>query len=219
VRPVILDVPGYGDRVLSCLLLEQEETSGHLGLLFPGRAYNCSMPAMYYAATLLNDLRADVLHVEHDYLTNADLPELGSEEFAACLLADARGAWEAASARRAYERVTLVGKSLGTWALALLANHVELPRRTEAVWLTPLLKHPPFVDLVTRWGGRSLFVVGTADPHYGDDEGSLDAVTAGTEATTLVVPDADHALEVPGDLSASLAALTDVMESVAAFVE
>src|SRR5690242_18861621 len=53
----------------------------------------------------------------------------------------------------------LIGKSLGTHAAGLAAER-DLP----AVWLTPLLTHPPQVAALARATAPFLLVGGTADP-------------------------------------------------------
>ena len=64
---------------------------------------------------------------------------------------------------------------------------------------------------------RSLFVIGTADQHY--QPALLDEVCATTGGERLVAEGANHSLEIPGDVGASLAILERVVRGVAAFLD
>ncbi|WP_030435604.1 alpha/beta hydrolase [Actinoplanes subtropicus] len=102
----------------------------------------------------------------------------------------------------------LIGKSLGTHAAALAAER-DLP----AVWLTPLLWHPPVVAALARATAPFLLVGGGADPSW--DGG------AGRRLTPHVfeVPGADHGMYVPGPVTASIAVLAQVVGAMAEFLD
>jgi hypothetical protein len=105
-------------------------------------------------------------------------------------------------------RPLLIGKSLGTYASGLAAER-DLP----AVWVTPLLTHPPVLDELGRATAPFLLVGGTADPSWDGD--------AGRRLTPHVfeVPGADHGLYVPGPLTASIAVLATVVGAMAEFLD
>jgi hypothetical protein len=60
--------------------------------------------------------------------------------------------------------------------------------------------------------GPALFAVGEADPTY--DAGALEQIRTATGAVTVVLPDANHSLEVPGDADRSLQHLRTVMQAI-----
>jgi hypothetical protein len=106
----------------------------------------------------------------------------------------------------------LIAKSLTTLATGLAAEK-SLP----AVWLTPLLNSSsPFASVVVDGlrgaTAASLLIGGTADRSW---DGSVARSIA--EARVVEIPDADHALQVAGDLNRSLEALRTVAEAIAEF--
>jgi hypothetical protein len=112
--------------------------------------------------------------------------------------------------------VTLVGKSLGTLGMGYLVSTDERFNRVGAVWLTPLLTDERLYGQITRWGGRSLFVIGSADPHY--DPHLLAEVQSVSSGEAIVVDGADHSLEIPGDALASLRALELIVRELDRFL-
>jgi hypothetical protein len=79
-----------------------------------------------------------------------------------------------------------------------------------------LLKSDALRAEIAESRGRSLFVIGTADPHY--DEDCLREVTDATGGEALVIAGANHTLEIEGDLDESLQALQRVVRAIESFV-
>jgi hypothetical protein len=84
------------------------------------------------------------------------------------------------------------------------------------VWLTPLFKNERLREQIARYGGPSLFVIGTADPHY--DAPTLDRLCATTKGEAAVVEGADHGMDIPGDPVASVRGLEQVVAAVSQFL-
>jgi hypothetical protein len=106
------------------------------------------------------------------------------------------------------DRPLLIGKSLGSNAAGLAADH-DLP----AVWLTPLLTHPGVVAALDRATAPFLLIGGTADPAW-DAE-----LARRLTPHVFEVADADHGLYVPGLLTASIAVLAQVVDATAEFLD
>jgi len=104
------------------------------------------------------------------------------------------------------DEVVLIAKSLTTRAAGLAAE-----RSLKAVWLTPLLNDPECVEMLRARTAPALLVGGTADPSW---EGAL---ARELSDDVLELPDADHGFGGPGGVSALLANLGSVAESVAVF--
>ena len=111
--------------------------------------------------------------------------------------------------------VVVIAKSLGTRALAAIAPTLPTDRRISAVWLTPLFGVDEVRTAAMRAGLRSLIVAGTADPYH--DQVGFDAVSTALVADTLLIPDADHSLEVPGNVFATLEAMRSLSSAVLDF--
>ncbi len=207
-----IDVPGYGSRPVPNTLFRQSVETAHLAVVLPGLSYTCRSPALYYPTLLLVDgFGADVLWVEYDYFWRPGFADLPEPEQDRRLFADAEAALRAALSRGPYERLTLVGKSLGTLAVAHLLSTDAPLEKTQALWLTPLLSECGVRERVREGEERSLAIVGTADPEYAPE------ALAGVEHITI--EGADHALEVRGDAWASLRALEKALGAIEAFVE
>jgi len=207
-------INGSGIRPVRCSVLEHGEASSQLAVVFPGFQHSADRPDLHYIQRRLFQAGADVLRVEWQYW----LPEyenLTASEQDACILADARAAIDAAFERRGDTELTLVGKSLGTVAMAQLLDD---PRCAGArcIWETPLLDLTQLVDAIRRYRPQSLFVVDTADPHY--EEAVLDELERITGGQSARIHGAGHDLEVDGDLEATLDGLHRILEAVGQFI-
>lgn len=117
--------------------------------------------------------------------------------------------WERECAERALaavpsERVLVVGKSLASLLAGLVSD-----RGLPAVWLTPALTEDSLVQQLARVSPPTLLLGGTADSMW-----RRDAIPDNPALQVVEVPDADHALQVPGDLAASLDALRQMADAI-----
>jgi hypothetical protein len=211
-----LPVIGYRGLPVPNTFMRQPTETAHLAVLWPGYRYRVTMPALYYAGWMLWEAGADLLCVETAYDKIEHGEEPGPEERYRWLVSDAEAVWDAVRTARGYGRVTLVAKSISTLAL----GHLVLARpelaQAECVWLTPLLHEAKLRAQIVAARPRSLFAAGTADKHY--DAGRLAALETATGGTSIVIPGADHSLEIKGDVQASMAALARVMAAVQDFL-
>ena len=211
-----LAITGYRDEPVPHTFLRQGEHARHVAILLPGIGYTCDMPLLYYPARLLLARGADVLRVEYAYQQRADFQTATADEQGRWVAADVTAAYQAVLAQRDYEQITFVAKSLGTLALGPVLTADQRLARAHVVWLTPLLRIDHLRAHIVRWGGHSLFVIGTADPYY--DEAYLAEVQHATHGETIVVDGADHSLEISSDVLRSLEAMMQVMRAMQQFV-
>ena len=186
------------------------DSSTHLAILFPGRGYTTLGATLRFPSSLLRSKGANVLHVEYGYNRVEGFSDLPEEEQEAWLLEDSRATVDAALAKRDYEQITLIGKSLGTFALSLLLPQDERLRNANVVWLTPVFKHAPVLDNLRRCSQTSVFIIGSADPHY--NEIYLEGRNA------YVIKGANHALKIPNDPFASVEVLRDLLLRIDMFI-
>jgi hypothetical protein len=110
-------------------------------------------------------------------------------------------------------RLTLVGKSRGTFALELACTEqITYPDDTRMIWLTPVWRSDHAWQAACANTIDSLHVIGLADHEYHDPE--RHAAVAGE---TVAIPDADHRFEVPGDVFATLDAWRTMVDAVVRF--
>lgn len=156
-----LEINGYKDQIPNSLV-GSNESSEHLGIIFPGVGYSSQMPALYYPTEVLLTLGADVLRLDHHYM-RSDFQTLPDEEKTRWLEADALAVLKAALAVKPYKRLTFVGKSIGTVALARILSELPSLENADFVWLTPLLKRNGFEETIAQYPHKALLVIGSDD--------------------------------------------------------
>ncbi len=211
-----IDVIGYRNEAVPCTFFRQEHDANHIAVLYPGFGYTAQMPLMYYPGRLLVEFGADVLLVGYNYSQRPDFLSASGEERDLWLRTDTIAVYEMALAQRNYERVTLVGKSIGTRAIGhLLASEERLPS-LRCVWLTPILRNERLCTQIRRRPHRALFVVGTADSHY--DAAKLAEVQQATGGEAMVIENADHSLDIRGNVVESIRALEGIIREIQEFL-
>jgi predicted alpha/beta-hydrolase family hydrolase len=207
-----LDITGYRGMPVPTVFWRQDVAADHLAVILPGLQYTCDMPLLYYPISHLLDLGADVLQVEYAYGRRADYAAGAADEQERWLAADVGAAWQAVTSQHVYPRLTLVGKSLGTRVMRQLLATETMPDDTRLVWLTPLLSERPVREAVCAARRPTLVVIGDADPHY--DAAVLATVQTAVQGEVLVIPGADHGLEITGNVVGSVQALVQVVAAL-----
>ena len=211
----VLEITGYCGLPVPNSIVRNGPNAGRLAVIFPGLRYNTSMPGCYYPALVMLSKGADVLNVEYDY-TNPGFQEMPDGEQSRWIAADAYAAIRAALSAGKYEKITLIGKSLGTIALVhLLAAEPSL-KEADFIWLTPVLRDSQIRQGMMTRRHHGLFVIGTADGYY--DESLLADVLQATGGESLVLPGVDHGLEIPGDVPGSIRAMETIVHKLDQFV-
>jgi hypothetical protein len=210
-----LDILGYQQEPVPHTFFQQSQESRHVGMIFAGQNITCQHPTLYYPTRELLLRGADTLLV--DYSLRPAFSTFSGEQIKACIEADTIACYKALFGERTYQQVTLIGKSLGTLAMGhLLQTYPQMPQ-VQAIWLTPLLKLPQLQTTIKQVHPRSLFIIGTADPHY--DAAQLTELKQVTRGEALVIEGADHLLEVPGGTIPSLQVMEQIMQSIQRFFE
>ena len=211
VEMTTLSIQGYADQQVPNRLFWPAGAL-RLGLILPGLRYSCDMPLLFYPARLMIQRQTAVLQVHSDY-TQAAFQSASKAEQAHWLAEDAQAALKAGTAAGEFRDLVLIGKSIGTLALAsLVAGGIQAP----AIWLTPLLRQPRLVEAALQQKGPALFVGSSSDPTF--DTAQLQRIQAAGKGEGLVVSGADHGLEIPGDIFASLEIMRQVLERIQAFL-
>jgi hypothetical protein len=210
-----LSIQGHEDRPVPNRFLRRSAACDHLAVLLPGFAYGADLPVLFYPGRLLLERGADLLKVEYAYHADPAFDSASAAERAARLTGDVTAALSVGLQQRDYRRITLIGKSLGTLAMAALLASDERVRGADCIWLTPLVKDDRLRAVVAARRPRSLFVAGSADHHY--DRALLDEVIASTGGGRLVIEGADHSLEIAGDVLSSVEAMARVVRAIRDF--
>lgn len=212
-----LSITGFQKQPIANRFIRQDQPTNRLGIIFPGYNYSPDLPLLYYTAGVLEMTRADVLLIDTLYSTRPGVAELDAAEQDQLLREDATASLSAALAVGTYEHITLVGKSVGTRALSRVLPEAAAFGTSRAVWLTPLVRNDGLRASILEHPIPSLFVVGTADRTY--DPALLDPLVNATAGQCLVIDGADHGLEIPGDIRASLAVLVEYVTALEHFLQ
>jgi acetyl esterase/lipase len=215
MRDEILSIFGYRDLPVPHRLTRPADNARHLAILLPGMGYRNTMPALHYARALMLARGADVLAVDYAYDLIPDFLAASHDEKSAWIRTDVTAALDAVEAAGDYEHITLIGKSAGTAAMAMIVPERPRLARADLVWLTPAYLIPGVAEDMARCRNRSILVIGTQDPHFNDAHVQA-ARERGTEV--IIVPDLDHKLEKPNDVIGSLDAMTSIMRALSAWV-
>ena len=209
-----LDVVGYKNQPVLNTFIAQPKPARHLGIVLPGYRYSPEMPPLYYAGRILLEQGADLLRIEYAYYRTA-FPNQSQDEQDKWISADVSAACEVGLSQRPYEKITLIGKSMGTVAMCQLLADPRF-QKAACVWLTPLLTVDWLSARIEQFHPRSLFIIGTADRFYRPDIlKHLEQVTGGQ---SLVLEGLNHGLEIPGDIPRSLAALGQIVQALQEFL-
>ena len=131
------------------------------------------------------------------------------EQFEAGVCRDVRGAL----AHHQPDRLTLVGKSRGTHALKVVCTEdIDLPADTRLIWMTPVWKKDASWEAARSNTLPSLHIVGLADHDY-----HLADRHRAVFGETVEIPNADHRLEIAGDVLATLDSWRTMADAVLRF--
>lgn len=211
-----LPVTGYKNRPVPNTFFKQDNGSSHLAIIYPGYGYTADMPALYYPGQLLQDHGADLLKVNYDYSATDEFANAFDEEQYVWLYTDAFAAWEEAWKQRVYQQVTLIGKSLGSLAVAhIVANDSRLSR-VSCVFVTPALSDHSFTNDILDARPRSLLVIGTDDRYYQPE--TLKDLEQATHSEALVFQRANHSLEIKNNLAGSIRIMERMIQAMDIFI-
>ena len=209
-----LNIIGYKNKQVPNTFIIQPTSSRHLGIILPGYRYPADMPVLHYAGGILLEQGADLLRVEYTYY-QTDFKEQPESEQEQWISRDVIAVCNAALSQRSYDRITLVGKSLGTIAMGKLLADARFQGAT-CVWLTPILSLEWLRVRIQQIHPHSLFIIGTADELYHPE--ILKHLESVTKGRTLGIEGANHGLEIPGSISKSLAALNQIVQALQEFL-
>ena len=209
-----LDVAGYKNQPVLNTFIVQPDPARHLGIVLPGYRYSSEMAPLYYAGRILLDQGADLLRIEYTYY-RTDFSNQPQSEQDKWISSDVSAVCKVALSQRSYEKITLIGKSMGTIAMAQLLGDPRFQSAT-CVWLTPLLTMDWLCSRIEQIHPRSLFVIGTADQFYTPD--ILKRLEHSTGGQSVALEGVNHALEIPGDIPKSLTVLNQIVQALQEFL-
>jgi hypothetical protein len=199
-----------GSKLLNTFF--KTEGSDHLVIVLPGAGYSCQGPILYYPSKILVDKSYDVMNVNYDYRFSTG----SDEEYESTVLVDARNSIVEALKQGSYKHVTVIAKSVGTWAVTLIEEDFwQNLSDLKVVWLTPLWSNEAAFNRMLKFQYPSLHVIGSVDSHYDSRKKGL-LVEAGK--SVVVIEGADHGLDIPNQIDKTVSNLEEYLQVLKKFV-
>jgi len=211
-----LDIKGYSGKLLKNNFIRQLDETRKIALVFPGLAYNSTMPLLHYSVQSILATGINVLTVDYDYSNNPKFLKQSLRNRSDWLTGDVEAALKFVTKEENQKVVCLTGKSLGTLALGHLLETHENLRDAKTIWLTPLIKNPELMEQMLSYMKDAIMVIGTSDSQY--DIEIIDRLNANTLLGGIVVDGADHSLEIQGDVTKSLRVLMQIVTIIQQFL-
>jgi predicted alpha/beta-hydrolase family hydrolase len=212
-EPIHLDLMASDGKPLRHKYFQQQGDPQGLVIGFPGDNYGVDGPLLYYPGQLLWESGWDTAWITYGYQSAA---EPFNPLMIAGIMEECTRAVEILFLEREYQRLVLMGKSLGAVLVALLCQQMALPECTRAVYLTPPLG-PMFNPVLLETSQKACLVLGTGDRFF--DMDLLREVTERKDLRLVRVEDADHSMNVPGALGKSLEIMGQVTEEIIDFIQ
>ena len=211
-----LKIKGYNGRFLKNRFLKQSDDPQEVALVFPGMAYNSSMPLLHFTVETILASGLNVLTVDYDYSITPEFMKQSQETRSDWLIEDVEAALKVITKEEKQKVVCLTGKSLGTLALGYLLETYENLRDAKTIWLTPLIKNPELMEQMLTHMKNAVMVVGTKDHHY--DRDIVDRLNATTQLSGIIIDGGNHSLEIEGDVTQSLQVLMQIVAILEQFL-
>lgn len=215
IKPIDFEADGYGNSLIQCSILREATPSDHLALVFPGYLHSVDRSDLWYPAQILLERGVDVVRVLSLY-ADTDITSRSPDEQAQWIASDAQSLLEAALRQGDYSRLVCVGRSLGTLSMAYLLDHVQYLSPV-FIWLSPLLDIPKIEESIISYKPASLFVMGSKDQNF--ESSKLERLRSATDGRVLVIENANHGLEISGNVEMALWALGKLIEGLKEFLD
>ena len=191
-------------------LIKTEKSKGKLAVVLPGAGYSCKMPLLYFSVQVLLNKGFDVITIDKMYADDPKWRELTTMESALKVVEDdSHELFDQIPKKLGSEIHTVLGRSLGTYTMACALKKGKF-RPRQLVWQTPSLNDN--WEVIKNCGIKGFGIIGTADQRY-------DIAKPYMPETSLIVENADHGMEIPGDPVRSVGTLQQVIKATDEWVQ
>lgn len=206
-------IEGYKQMPVSFNLRKAGEGAKKLAILLPGLGYTVDAPLFHYARKMFLSRSFDVLEVDYRY-SNGAYRDFSKEEIVEAINFDVKTVIDQVLSSHSYDDFYLVGKSLGTLALASELKRHEF-KLAKAIWLTPLLQREDVYFAMATCHHTSLLFMGDEDPYY--VEAAFKQLRHNPNITFHLIPGVDHSLEHADQVNESIDVLRNVIDEIGNF--
>ena len=194
-----------------------ETETDHLALILPGLNYTCDMPLLYYSTQIMLGAGADVVQVKYDYTEKTMEKSVTLPEKVALLQKDVTKITSVALEQSKYQRLTVIGKSLGTLGISCLLEAAFPVKPQICIFLTPILQQMLVAFEMIKSCPNTFYVIGTTDPYY--DPELIVKFRSKQPDNFLIIEGVNHSLELPGDTIHSLSVLDNIVRRLNMFIK
>ena len=184
-----------------------------LSVLLPGLNYTVENPLFYYIGQLMHERDVDTLLVDFTYNRDETFLNAPDDDRLERLRTDGHAVIEFARKLGEYDRITIIGKSLGTISMSRAIS--DLPD-SRLVWLTPSLGGTGLRAQMLGRPNPAFCLIGSRDPAY--SEALVEELTADGMAVA-VIEGADHGISHADGTAASVALVQQAIEKLAFWMD
>lgn len=208
-----VSVTGYKEKDIHFTVLSTDEHASKLAILLPGAGYTAQAPLLHYSTGVFLHKSVDVLQVNYTYNDKFYDP-FTMEELVEAIKHDVDAVINKVLEENSYNGYYLVGKSLGTIAMASLVDR-EIFLNAKTVWLTPLLNRDDVFESMLHSRNESLCFIGDDDTHYNAER--YRQFANNPKLVTRLLAGADHSLQYKSDPVSSIDLLKTIIKEIDAF--
>ncbi|WML38261.1 hypothetical protein RCG19_13625 [Neobacillus sp. OS1-2] len=197
--------------------VRSNEPSNGICIMLPGLGYSTQRPLFHYATGMCLNQNIDVLQINYQFAKDERFRKLKKEEQNHWMYEDVKAVVEEVLRETSYEHCFLLSKSIGTIPMALEWVKKDFTNKSIGIWLTPLIKDDQVYHALLKTDQPSLCVIGDQDHHFIEER--ISSLKNNNLVHTVVIPNADHGLEIKGDILASIETIKRVIEQVQEFMD
>ncbi|MRR31645.1 hypothetical protein EG834_15245 [bacterium] len=179
--------------------------------------YNMDMPILFFARRLLLWRGVDVFNLNPNTRSTAFQSASETDQLI-WLQADMQAGIPTGLAQSNYRQLILVGKSIGSLAIATVVEYAQALLPTAFVWLTPLLRNEVVFQAAMNAAGPQVHLCGGADSTYKADRLQR-ILSTKPNASAYIADGANHILEVPGNDQATFTGFSGAMLFLGKFLD
>jgi Icc-related predicted phosphoesterase len=198
------------------LWIRSKKPNKSICIMLPGIGYSTQQPLFHYATNLFAENDVDILHINYNFIKSKQFVKLNKTEQEQWMYEDVRIVVSEVLKDTNYEKCYLLSKSIGTIPMAMEWEKENFIIQPIGIWLTPLLKENLVFDTLLKTNIPSFCVIGDQDQHYVQERMSL--LEKNNDISTLVIPNANHSLEVNGDIAATIEAMRVIITRMQDFI-
>ena len=206
-------IKGYQDQNINYTHVFNQDQTRKLAIFLPGIGYTAKSPLFHYTERLLLEQEYDILRVNYDYM-NPFYDQFTMAEIEEAVKFDVKRVIDQALKGSIYERFFIVGKSLGTIALA---NELERKvfKDAKVVWLTPLMKYEEVFNAMKQSTNPAISFIGDKDQYF--ERTRMEQLEQNEHLDAHVLSNVNHGMDHAGDPIKSIDILKDVIKDIQAF--